>query len=89
MRANGHGEEPVWWSPPFVVIDNHKNGYMVMTMIMTMMQPGTYFIFSLSPFPSPLPIAIQQIYKIIARLDDTVPEFFKSPNWMEELEKSC
>lgn len=31
----------------------------------------------------------KQIYKIIARLDDSVPEFFKSPNWMEELEKSC
>jgi hypothetical protein len=25
------------------------------------------------------------IYKIIARLDDTIPEYFKSPNWMEQL----
>ncbi|CAI9730433.1 prospero homeobox 1 [Octopus vulgaris] len=25
------------------------------------------------------------IYKIISRMDDTLPEFFKSPNWMEQL----
>ena len=25
------------------------------------------------------------IYKIIARLDDTVPEYFKSSNWLEQL----
>ena len=25
------------------------------------------------------------IYKIIARMDDALPEFFKSPNWMEQL----
>ncbi|XP_064623123.1 prospero homeobox protein 1-like [Lineus longissimus] len=25
------------------------------------------------------------IYKIIARLDDVLPEYFKSPNWMEQL----
>lgn len=25
------------------------------------------------------------IYKIISRMDDTIPEFFKSPNWMEQL----
>jgi Homeo-prospero domain len=28
------------------------------------------------------------IYKIIARLDDAVPEYFKSPNWMEQLAES-
>ncbi|CAH1792286.1 unnamed protein product [Owenia fusiformis] len=27
----------------------------------------------------------KQIYKIIARLDDTLPEYFKSPNWMDQL----
>lgn len=26
------------------------------------------------------------IYKIIARLDDNVPEYFKNPNFMEQLE---
>jgi hypothetical protein len=26
------------------------------------------------------------IYKIIARMDDTIPEFFKSVQWMESLE---
>lgn len=25
------------------------------------------------------------IYKIIARMDDAIPEYFKSPNWMEQL----
>ena len=25
------------------------------------------------------------IYKIIARLDDAIPEYFKSSNWMEQL----
>lgn len=25
------------------------------------------------------------IYKIIARMDDALPEFFKLPNWMEQL----
>ena len=25
------------------------------------------------------------IYKIIARLDDSVPEYFKSSNWLEQL----
>jgi prospero homeobox 1 len=25
------------------------------------------------------------IYKVIARLDDNIPEYFKSPNWMERL----
>ncbi|XP_059162902.1 uncharacterized protein LOC131946236 [Physella acuta] len=25
------------------------------------------------------------IYKIIARMDETLPDFFKSPNWMEQL----
>ena len=25
------------------------------------------------------------IYKIIARMDDAVPEYFKSANWMEQL----
>ncbi|KAA3678146.1 uncharacterized protein DEA37_0004025 [Paragonimus westermani] len=25
------------------------------------------------------------IYKIIARMDQPVPEFFKNPNWMEQL----
>jgi hypothetical protein len=25
------------------------------------------------------------IYKIIARMDDQIPEYFKSPNWMEQL----
>lgn len=25
------------------------------------------------------------IYKVIARLDDTVPEYFKSQDWMEQL----
>lgn len=28
------------------------------------------------------------IYKIIARLDDTVPEYFKSPNWIDQLAES-
>ncbi|ELU16334.1 hypothetical protein CAPTEDRAFT_2449 [Capitella teleta] len=28
------------------------------------------------------------IYKIIARLDDALPEYFKSPNWMEQLNES-
>lgn len=28
------------------------------------------------------------IYKIIARLDDTIPEYFKSPNWMDQLNES-
>ncbi|ESO85421.1 hypothetical protein LOTGIDRAFT_183824 [Lottia gigantea] len=26
------------------------------------------------------------IYKVIARLDESLPEYFKSPNWMEQLE---
>ena len=26
------------------------------------------------------------IYKVIARLDDNVPEYFKNPNFMEQLE---
>lgn len=26
------------------------------------------------------------IYKVIARLDDNVPEYFKSPNFLEQLE---
>ena len=25
------------------------------------------------------------IYKLIARMDDALPDFFKSPNWMEQL----
>ncbi|KAK3802104.1 hypothetical protein RRG08_049994 [Elysia crispata] len=25
------------------------------------------------------------IYKIIARMDETLPDFFKAPNWMEQL----
>ncbi|VDP27903.1 unnamed protein product [Schistosoma mattheei] len=25
------------------------------------------------------------IYKVIARMDQPVPEFFKSPNWMDQL----
>lgn len=25
------------------------------------------------------------IYKVIARADDQIPDFFKSPNWMEML----
>jgi len=25
------------------------------------------------------------IYKVIARMDDTIPEYFKSPNWMQQL----
>ena len=25
------------------------------------------------------------IYKIIARMDDAVPEYFKSANWMDQL----
>ncbi|KAK6999709.1 homeobox protein prospero 1, partial [Biomphalaria glabrata] len=25
------------------------------------------------------------IYKVIARMDETLPDFFKSPNWMEQL----
>ncbi|WAR18318.1 PROS-like protein [Mya arenaria] len=25
------------------------------------------------------------IYKVIARMDDSIPEFFKSPNWMDQL----
>lgn len=25
------------------------------------------------------------IYKIIARMDETLPDFFKSPNWIEQL----
>lgn len=28
----------------------------------------------------------KSIYKIIARLDDNVPEYFKSPNFLESLE---
>jgi len=28
------------------------------------------------------------IYKVIARLDDAIPEFFKSPNWMDQLTDS-
>ncbi len=28
------------------------------------------------------------IYKVIARMDDTIPEYFKSPNWMEQLSDS-
>ncbi len=28
------------------------------------------------------------IYKVIARMDDTLPEFFKSIKWMETLETS-
>jgi hypothetical protein len=28
------------------------------------------------------------IYKIIARMDDALPEYFKSPNWMEQLNES-
>jgi len=24
-------------------------------------------------------------YKVIARMDDTIPEYFKSPNWMQQL----
>nr|QNN94694.1 prospero homeobox 1 [Malacoceros fuliginosus] len=27
----------------------------------------------------------KSIYKIIARMDDSIPEYFKSPNWMEQL----
>lgn len=27
----------------------------------------------------------KSIYKVIARLDDTLPEYFKSPNWMDQL----
>ena len=27
----------------------------------------------------------KSIYKLIARLDDPLPEFFKLPNWMEQL----
>jgi hypothetical protein len=26
------------------------------------------------------------IYKVIARMDDTIPEYFKSIKWMESLE---
>ena len=29
------------------------------------------------------------IYKVIARLDDNLPEYFKSPNWMEALNDNC
>ena len=25
------------------------------------------------------------IYKVIARMDDVLPEYFKSPNWMDQL----
>ena len=25
------------------------------------------------------------IYKVIARMDDILPEYFKSPNWMDQL----
>lgn len=25
------------------------------------------------------------IYKVIARMDDNLPEYFKSPNWMDQL----
>lgn len=25
------------------------------------------------------------IYKVIARMDDSLPEYFKSPNWMDQL----
>lgn len=28
----------------------------------------------------------KSIYKVIARLDDNVPEYFKNPNFMEQLE---
>lgn len=28
------------------------------------------------------------IYKIIARMDDIIPEYFKSPNWMDQLAES-
>lgn len=28
----------------------------------------------------------KSIYKIISRLDDPVPEYFKSPNFLEQLE---
>ena len=27
----------------------------------------------------------KSIYKVIARMDDTLPDYFKSPNWMEQL----
>ncbi|KAK3093433.1 hypothetical protein FSP39_015681 [Pinctada imbricata] len=27
----------------------------------------------------------KSIYKVIARMDDTLPEYFKSPNWMDQL----
>jgi hypothetical protein len=27
----------------------------------------------------------KSIYKIIARMDDSLPEYFKSPNWMDQL----
>ena len=27
----------------------------------------------------------KSIYKVIARMDDTIPEYFKSPNWMQQL----
>nr|AMB26740.1 prospero [Leptochiton asellus] len=27
----------------------------------------------------------KSIYKVIARMDDIIPEYFKSPNWMEQL----
>jgi hypothetical protein len=28
------------------------------------------------------------IYKVIARMDDTIPEYFKSIKWMESLESN-
>lgn len=28
----------------------------------------------------------KQIYKVIARMDDTIPEYFKDPNFLERLE---
>ena len=27
----------------------------------------------------------KSIYKVIARMDDAIPEYFKSPNWMQQL----
>ncbi len=27
----------------------------------------------------------KSIYKVIARMDDQIPEYFKSPNWVEQL----
>jgi hypothetical protein len=28
----------------------------------------------------------KQIYKVIARLDETIPDYFKSPNFVDQLE---